>query len=737
MSYDLFISYSRRDNALGRITELKNRIKADYREFAHDELCFFFDLEDIHGMDDWRHRILQGLRESQLLLLVLSPAYLDSEYCEWEIVEYLKYEHSRAAAGQGVAPVYFVEVPGLDTPGFEQRAAAWVTQVRRRNHFDLREWNVEGEAALKRLDVRARLSDLEKTLHARITKLRRIASAPGNIPAHNPYFVGRETEMQKLHESAGLGRFGVLTAIQGMGGFGKTALAIQYACAYADFYPGGRWMIGCAGERSLAGAIRKLDCELGITLSEEEKRDDVRAARRILAVLETKAREGAAARANESDPSEPRTLLLLDNVDDAALLQPPQADLVSNRRWLHVVATTRLGGGEIGVDPERQTLVPVDELPVEDAVRMIESHQPCGCFPDEAEREAAREIAKLLGGFTLAVEVVAVYLHESSGRITCSALLERLRHEGLQGYEGAAKTTKGFVRHNEKLVGATLGPTLDLLGKEENLALAYAALLPPDTIPLPWVRKLVSEDYPELGKDAGAGYIDPWLDLVNHLIGLRLLQVVDVDPNTPPPHAPRLVRMHQLAGEVVRAREKTSMDQRRADCDKFVAERMNQVSDEWYNQSLRWEVEPLRQLAGIRIENAADAFGRVLAGAIGAVLMRLGLSADALPLLERALEARERVLGREHPDTLTSVNNLAGLLQAQGDYAKAQPLYERALEGLFKISQAMRRAHPNLQACVGNLAGCLKQLGYSDKAIRDKILALARRYGFGPGDVAG
>jgi len=53
---------------------------------------------------------------------VLSPGYLASEYCEWEIVEYLKYEHSRAAAGQGVAPVYFVEVPGLDTPGFEQAA---------------------------------------------------------------------------------------------------------------------------------------------------------------------------------------------------------------------------------------------------------------------------------------------------------------------------------------------------------------------------------------------------------------------------------------------------------------------------------------------------------------------------------------------------------------------------------------------------------------------------------------
>lgn len=206
MPYDLFISYSRKDNQNHRITELKERIAADYQKFSGEPLRCFFDLDAIHGMDDWRHRILEGLRESSLLLLVLSPGYLASEYCEWEIVEYLKYEHSRAAAGQGVAPVYFVEVPGLDTPGFEQEAAAWVARVRRRNHFDLRPWHDEGAEALKREDVRTRLKALEETLHASIAKMRRIANAPGNLASHNPHFVGRETEMLRLHEAAGLGR---------------------------------------------------------------------------------------------------------------------------------------------------------------------------------------------------------------------------------------------------------------------------------------------------------------------------------------------------------------------------------------------------------------------------------------------------------------------------------------------------------------------------------------------------
>jgi hypothetical protein len=67
MPYDIFISYSRRDNAQGRITELVDRIKADFAAFAHRDLVPFFDKQEILGMQDWRQRLWQGLRESRLL----------------------------------------------------------------------------------------------------------------------------------------------------------------------------------------------------------------------------------------------------------------------------------------------------------------------------------------------------------------------------------------------------------------------------------------------------------------------------------------------------------------------------------------------------------------------------------------------------------------------------------------------------------------------------------------------
>ena len=40
-------------------------------------------------MDDWRHRILGGLRQPKILLVCLSPSYFASPYCRWEWDEYL------------------------------------------------------------------------------------------------------------------------------------------------------------------------------------------------------------------------------------------------------------------------------------------------------------------------------------------------------------------------------------------------------------------------------------------------------------------------------------------------------------------------------------------------------------------------------------------------------------------------------------------------------------------------
>ena len=56
----------------------------------------------------------------------------------------------------------------------------------------------------------------------------------------------------------------------------------------------------------------------------------------------------------------------------------------------------------------------------------------------------------------------------------------------------------------------------------------------------------------------------------------------------------------------------------------------------------------------------------------------------ALEYNEKALEINERVLGRDHPDTAKSYYNMAGVYSAQGDNEKALKFNEKALE-VFRI----------------------------------------------------
>ena len=56
-----------------------------------------------------------------------------------------------------------------------------------------------------------------------------------------------------------------------------------------------------------------------------------------------------------------------------------------------------------------------------------------------------------------------------------------------------------------------------------------------------------------------------------------------------------------------------------------------------------------------------------------------GQTAKAIPLFERTLTDRERILGPDYPDTLTTRSNLALAFQAAGRTGEAIPLLERAL----------------------------------------------------------
>jgi hypothetical protein len=77
-----------------------------------------------------------------------------------------------------------------------------------------------------------------------------------------------------------------------------------------------------------------------------------------------------------------------------------------------------------------------------------------------------------------------------------------------------------------------------------------------------------------------------------------------------------------------------------------------------------------------------------------------GRDASGRPSIAIGLGSPEKVLGEEHPDTASSLNNLALLLSEQGSYQEARPLYERALAIREKV---LGEEHPYTRQVRQNL----------------------------------
>ncbi|GAB7109721.1 hypothetical protein JCM4814A_80360 [Streptomyces phaeofaciens JCM 4814] len=86
----------------------------------------------------------------------------------------------------------------------------------------------------------------------------------------------------------------------------------------------------------------------------------------------------------------------------------------------------------------------------------------------------------------------------------------------------------------------------------------------------------------------------------------------------------------------------------------------------------------------------------------------------AIPLYEQNFTDRVRVLGEDHPDTLASRNNLAYAYRAAGDLSRAIPLCEQTLTDSVRV---LGEDHPNTLASRNNLAGAYETAGDLDQAI--------------------
>ncbi len=144
-------------------------------------------------------------------------------------------------------------------------------------------------------------------------------------------------------------------------------------------------------------------------------------------------------------------------------------------------------------------------------------------------------------------------------------------------------------------------------------------------------------------------------------------------------------------------------------------QRMYDLEVDWtdiYKWWMRLGGEPAAMLYEERVgqrlqaqesEDAIKTCGCALSLAMDAVWLKLGEK-----LATRLLKTREHILGPEHPDTLSSLNNLGVLLSDKGDYDGAEACYRRALAGREK---ALGPEHPDTLSSIGNLGVLLWETG--------------------------
>ena len=97
---------------------------------------------------------------------------------------------------------------------------------------------------------------------------------------------------------------------------------------------------------------------------------------------------------------------------------------------------------------------------------------------------------------------------------------------------------------------------------------------------------------------------------------------------------------------------------------------------------------------------------------------------DSIELYEQVLAEYERVLGADHPDTLTVRNNLAGAYKSAGRLAEAVELFERVLADRVRV---LGPDHPDTLAARNNLAGAYYSVGRFGEAIELLGRVLAER----------
>ena len=493
-------------------------------------------------------------------------------------------------------------------------------------------------------------------------------------------FFGRHEELEGIAEQFESSQFVFLS---GLGGIGKTELAVRFA---RTRWPGYSYFVHF--KENWRQTVLEHIAPYIEGLSREGLNDD-RYYQEAMAKLRTLSEEH---------------LLILDNVNQ------PKGQLSNLRRELSGLKMRFLITTRTEMDPK----ILVSKLNPE------ELHQLFDYYQSEATYEERCALIEAVNGHTLTIDLMARALRPGFDAATAEMLLHNLADCEIRWVETSYDDDLGTAEIIEHL--KVVFNTIDLKGEEKDL-LRYATLLPDNGME---DSMFLEASGPKMKRPVGSLIDHGWLGwsekkLYIHPVIRKVCQE-ELKPSD------------ENCGEFLNG----IIDQ--YDEKKYDRERYRQMAELLTNASVwledaegRWALEAgerwrdvgefaqaqassIRAMEKLEQNPKSDQAQLALAiNNVGVTYGDLGDHNKALEYLKKALEIRKKVLPADHPDIAASYNNVGSTYGDLGDHRQALEYKKKALEIWEKVLPA---DHPDLATSCNNIAWTYYEMGKLQEAAR-------------------